>query len=585
MKPDFKTTAVAILVALGVTACKSDTKRETAAMQINQQAQQAADQSHLEAEQKAKDEAARKAKAAEEKARIEKEKAELAAKHAAEAKAKAEQEAEEKAQEQARLDAERKAQEEAARKAKAAEEKARLEREAAEKAALAKKAEADRLKAEAEAKAQEQARLDAERKAQEQAEREAKAAEEKARLEREAAEKEVLAKKAEADRLAAEEKARLEEEKLAKEQLEKEANKEKVRIEAELAQIPMAGKIPWEFKLNIMNAQEPNLFIEYSMVDTAQDLVSLPEPYKGQTLRYNSPFETLPLLDSDHKINFTEITKKDIHNGGKYLGKHEGSWSDPAINGVIVTTENRVTNDKVLNGAYIGKEEPLDGISIDDKSNTINYIFINNPYSTYGVLFTNEHDQKHFYKGIKTQIYGSLYERVNEDTSEIKYIDSLKGDVTYKGDVIATITRGVPGSEYGTIQDLPKVDGKITLNAHFGSFKEENSIKGQLVSDTVGTIDLLPTTPHQTYTNTHYGNTFSGKVEKLDNGKDMILGGYKGALVGKDGQDIVGQVGFKYYLDYVSGSYDPNWKFQADKDGKNPIAQYDAVFGATKQPK
>lgn len=43
MKPDFKTTAVAILVALGVTACKSDTKRETAAMQINQQAQQAAD--------------------------------------------------------------------------------------------------------------------------------------------------------------------------------------------------------------------------------------------------------------------------------------------------------------------------------------------------------------------------------------------------------------------------------------------------------------------------------------------------------------------------------------------------------------
>lgn len=334
-----------------------------------------------------------------------------------------------------------------------------------------------------------------------------------------------------------------------------------------------------------MNAQEPNLFIEYSMVDTAQDLVSLPEPYKGQTLRYNSPFETLPLLDSDHKINFTEITKKDIHNGGKYLGKHEGSWSDPAINGVIVTTENRVTNDKVLNGAYIGKEEPLDGISIDDKSNTINYIFINNPYSTYGVLFTNEHNQKHFYKGIKTQIYGSLYERVNEDTSEIKYIDSLKGDVTYKGDVIATITRGVPGSEYGTIQDLPKVDGKITLNAHFGSFKEENSIKGQLVSDTVGTIDLLPTTPHQTYTNTHYGNTFSGKVEKLDNGKDMILGGYKGALVGKDGQDIVGQVGFKYYLDYVSGSYDPNWKFQADKDGKNPIAQYDAVFGATKQPK
>ena len=441
------------------------------------------------------------------------------------------------------------------------------------------------MKAEAEAKAQEQARLDAERKAQEQAEREAKAAEEKARLEREAAEKEVLAKKAEADRLAAEEKARLEEEKLAKEQLEKEANKEKVRIEAELAQIPMAGKIPWEIKLNIRTVIEPHSDIESWMVEEARDLVSLPEPYKGETLEYNSPFATLPLIDSNHEINFTEITKKDIHNGGKYLGKHEGSWSDPAINGVIVTTENRVTNDKVLNGAYIGKKEPLDGISIDDKSNTINYIFINNPYSTYGVLFTNEHDQKHFYKGIKTQIYGSLYEQVNEDTSEIKYIDSLIGDVTYKGDVIATITRGIPGSEYGTIQDLPKVDGKITLNAHFGSFKEENSIKGQLVSNTVGTIDLLPTTPHQTYTNTHYGNTFSGKVEKLDNGKDMILGGYNGVLVGKDGQDIVGQVGFKYYLDYVSGSYDPNWKFQADKDGKNPIAQYDAVFGATKQPK
>lgn len=571
MKPNFKTTAVAILVALGVSACKSnDPEVSKPSTPTNNQAQQQAkakaeqeakakaereakakaeqeakakaeQAAKAEQEAKAKEEAARKAQEEANKAKAEKEKADAAAKQAAEAKAKAEQEA--------------RAKEEAARKAREAEEKAKADKAKADEIA---KAEADKKAAEAKAKA------DAERKA----------AEDKARLEKERAEaakraEEERIKAAEREKLSAQEKARLEAEKLAKEKIENEKNAEKARVEKELAQIPVVGNKKWnpEIKINRDGRINSDMIETVSREIDVYDWIKYPAPYESADYR-SSPFWT---TDKNVKINLNEQTQKDIENGGQYLGKHEGTWSSPAVNGFVATAEAKAapSNNKALKGA-----------SVDRKSKDINYMYINNPYSTYGVIFTNQHDQRLFYAAVDTDNYGKLYEKVN-NTDELNYVDSLKGNVTYQGDVVAVVSRGIVGSN-ASIQELPKVDGKVTLNAYFGDFAEENSVEGKLESNTIGTVNLLPSRPK---TDTNFG----GYLEQLDsNNRNKIRNDwgsyYNGEFVGKEAQEVVGVVNINSYNNH--NNYDSSkGGYLADKDGKNPVVGYKAVFGATKQPK
>lgn len=298
-------------------------------------------------------------------------------------------------------------------------------------------------------------------------------------------------------------------------------------------------------------------------------IYKFPAPYENTHSRfYNSAFVQ---TDSSVKLDLNELTKKDIvNNNGQYLGKHEGTWSNPAVDNFIVSTKPDVSAGGLV------------GTSVDRKSKDINYLYINNPYSTYGVLFTNGYyDQKFFYQGIDSRNYGNLYTNVN-DTSELNYIDSLKGNVTYKGNVIASITRGIKDTREGTITEAPKVDGTITLDAYFGDFAAENSIKGQLVSNTVGTVDLL-----QTRQGTNL--SFKGRAQQLDDnnqnklGNNIYLNYYSGEFVGKEANDVVGEVNFRYDTDQTKLGVNDNYK--ADKDGNNPIVEYNAVFGATKQPK
>lgn len=176
MKPVFKTTALAILVGLGVTACKSNDEHKPAPTpsSANQQANQSqvnqtqtnngnVEKEKAESEKKAKEAAELKAKEEAEKARLE---AEKKAKEA----------------EKARLDAEQKAKEAADLKAKQEAEKARLE-------------------AERKAKEAEQALVEAERKAKEAAELKAKQEAEQARLEAEKKAKETELSLLNADRV------------------------------------------------------------------------------------------------------------------------------------------------------------------------------------------------------------------------------------------------------------------------------------------------------------------------------------------------------------------------------------------------
>ena len=594
MKPTFKTTAVAILVALGVTGCSSDKNRETAetpAIPTNNQIQQEAKAKSSqdakvksEAEREAKEEQARKAQEAadkakeaeakakaekekaeqevkvkaeaERKAQEEKEKADLAAKQAADAKAKAEAEAKAKADAaaKAKTDAERKAKEEEARKAK----------EAADKA----KAEADKKAAEAAAKAN----------------AEKKAAEEKARLEREAKEKEITAKKAEEERIKAAEKARLaeqEKKRLEAEKLAKEkANKEQERIDAELAKMPHIKGDPntkrvveiGVSRINDIRDNEPTLSTNslYSRSKSYVNEIKLPDGYPSRTTEHSVTLDDYRNVNrSEQYLNLTQISENDIRNGGTYLGEHSGKISgDDKTRLKVIELEKIKEGDRVLQAKKVQV----------DNNNEINYTFHNQAYSSYGALFTNEHDVRLFYYSNPTK-YKDTYNKVNQ--YEVKYIDSLSGDVTYKGNVIASVNRGIKGTAI-TLRELPKYDGTVTINAHFDKFLSKNTASGYIDSNTVGRIDLRDGKENSVFMSDSPFSQGQGELSIFAraNTKDGKAAGiYKARFSGPEANEVTGIVDLEFKGVKENGYY------KLGEDGQNIITEYNAVFGATKQPK
>lgn len=128
MKPTFKTTALAILVSLGATACLSTTSSSGDKPQLKQ-----IQQTNPKTQPKHNTQDNSKKSEAEEKATSE--------------KAKAEREVQQKAAEQKRLEEEAKIKAEEAKNTTNLDEKARLEREAKEKVEEAKRLEEERIKA------------------------------------------------------------------------------------------------------------------------------------------------------------------------------------------------------------------------------------------------------------------------------------------------------------------------------------------------------------------------------------------------------------------------------------------------------
>ena len=551
MKPTFKTTALAILVSLGATACLSTSPSN------NQQPKQV-QPTNPNSQSKPNAQEHRKKSEAEQKAEEE--------------KAKAEREAQQKAAEQKRLEEEAKIKAEEAKNATNLEEKARLEREAKEKAEEAKRLEKERIKAEQKAKLEEENRQRLE----------------KERLEREAKEKAEEAKRLEEERIKAEQKAKLEEEnrqRLERERLERERlEKEKqssvdTRVQSELNKIPKVGDKKWNSSVSIHHLEtKSNSEYTESYVGRRGISVHLPKPYEGKLLGDRTPFE---LTNSNASINLTNVTENDIKKGGQYLGPHSGTFTDPSVDGVRALAVESI-NDKAT------------AVKIDEDNKNIDYLFINTPYSTYGALFTDEYNAGLFAIAPSTSNYGPLYEYVN-DTTELKYTSDLLGDVTYSGDVIAYITRGRPHTTIEYIEK-PKVDGKVTLNAHFGKRMEHNTIKGVIHSDTVGDIQLnemgmrmsrdggallQPDTGVKGFSiGTKY--TEEGEAVRLDeNNIPALKGKYRAAFAGKDAADIIGQVLLEPNYDFK----DENGRYLESRNKKGILTEYHAVFGATKQPK
>ena len=469
MKFQVKTTALAILVSLGVVGCRSnDTPNQVVEPTPANQASKTDAEKKAEADAKAKAEAEAKAKAAAE--AKDKAEAEAKAKAAAEAKAKAEAEAKAKA---------------------AAEAKAKAEAEAKAKAEDAKRLEEERKKAEAEAKAK-----------------------------AEAAEK--------------------------------------------LKPVNLVDKNGVEWRIiNIRERGPRNNTTEYLYGGYLDSLRSDFFPEKPKSFFDENG------VNAETELNFNELSAKD---GKPFLGVHQGKKEDKDFNGkiiakVLVDKDNRIRVTE----------------TIDAKE--FNYLYVNQPYSTYGALFTNGHDVKFFSVAKKAGIEDSdmfeypvyEYEYVEHNGKSIKtgkiiWNDAVAGEATYKGQVIASVVRATMNGDISGIRQAPEIDGTVTLKAQFDKDPERSVVSGEIDSKQVGKIILEKS---NISTSSNISGLGKATNEKLDVANNHIGGGfgsgkYSVSFYGKDLNDVVGNVNLQQYQGDVK---------------KGEISRYNAVFGATKQPK
>ena len=490
MKPTFKTTALAILVSLGATACLSTSSSN------NQQPKQV-QPTNPNSQSKPNVQNNSKKSEAEQKA--------------AEEKAKAEREAQQKAAEQKRLEEEAKIKAEEAKNVTDLEEKACLEREAKEKAEEAKRLE-----------------------------------EEKAKLEN-----------------------------------GKQPSPEEARVQAEYNKIP---KVDGE-KLN-MSVWFGAGFIDindFAPINGMIDHRLKPASYLYFPEPYNTFIDSKSGFQKDYsaKINLTDIAMNDVKKGGQYLGLHQVVFTDDAIDSFKILELNKDPDSLMKHRSDTGIPYVT---KWDEDNKNVNYLFINTPYSTYGTLFVDEYSSHLFAGGLSPDVYGTTYRYVN-DTSKLEYIPSLKGDVYYKGNIIAVVERAVADTPYA-FTEQPKIDGTIAFKAHFGTREEQNTLEGEVNSDTVGKIILT-----KQYIGTNYGHLGGHRGEAyVEGNKNSLSGRYYTSFSGKEASDVIGRLDMKNTENYLSGPlmYSNNngeKVYKKTDEGQGPIIKYEAVFGATKQPK
>lgn len=238
-----------------------------------------------------------------------------------------------------------------------------------------------------------------------------------------------------------------------------------------------------------------------------------------------------------------------IKNGESYLGKHAGVLNDNKLEGKQILVENDNMPD----------------------AKAINYLYINQPYSSYGALFTNENDSSLFNirlttgrDGKKQSAEGSgssyseygVFDMVN---GKAKWKEGLVGDATYQGNVIARFEKSVDGE---TIAYAPRVDGDVTLKLHLDNDWEKNKLTGEVNSLTLGKIKLDESElPDARYLRESVG--FNGEISSVE--KDSHLSGYYSTeFVGENLNDAVGNI-------------------ELESSKEDGIIKYNAVFGGTKQ--
>lgn len=223
---------------------------------------------------------------------------------------------------------------------------------------LSKQSIQDNNKSEAEQKRLEEAKIKAEEA------RKAKDLEEEAKIKAEEAQK---AKDLE-------EKACLERE--AKERAEEAKRLEEARIQAELNKIPKTTG-------NMLNN---HLFVTDARWE---------DPLWNRD--YGNGIDVIPKeAEKGTDIDIKEAIKDDIQKGGKYSGLHKGSYK----------STTGLDYPKVIELDDKSFEHGSDKLIIkkaDYNNKDVNYLFINNPYSSYGALFIDRHSSNVFTESFTDQ--------------------------------------------------------------------------------------------------------------------------------------------------------------------------------------
>ncbi|TPH24095.1 hypothetical protein EUX48_03170 [Haemophilus haemolyticus] len=432
---------------------------------------------------------------------------------------------------------------------KAEEEKAKAEREAQQKTAEQKRLEEAKIKAE-EAK-------------------KAKDLEEKARLEREAKEKAEEAKRLEEERIKAEEKAKLEEEnrqRLERERLEKEKQSSvDARVKAELDKMPKTsdGKIKtWGMGWSDDGGSSRG----YALIDSNITRQLVPDKASGYVskLFYNSD-------EGEDRILLSEITVNDIQKGGEYLGVHQGSYTTKTALPKVIELDDK---------SFEHGSDKLIIKKADYSNKDVNYLFINNPYSSYGALFVDQDRSGLFVQPLS-----------GDDFHSGQYIkdgvwynnESLQGKIfTYKGNIIAKTTRAIPKTTV-SVTDDPKIDGDITFKIEFKKNASDRIFDGVINSKVLGNNIKFNMTQSGGFGSILEESQIFEKA--FDSDYNYRIGMWAN-VTDKNATEVVGDISYT-----LSGTSDPTYfdkkekrQLYSDNIPKNGLLMYEGVFGATKQP-
>lgn len=342
-----------------------------------------------------------------------------------------------------------------------------------------------------------------------------------------------------------EEKARLERE--AKERAEEAKRLEEARIQAELNKIPKTTG-------NMLNT---NLFLTNTRWG---------DPLWNRD--HGSSIDVIPEgAEKGTDIDIKEAIKDDIQKGGKYSGLHKGSYK----------STTGLDYPKVIELDDKSFEHGSDKLIIkkaDYNNKDVNYLFINNPYSSYGALFIDRYSSNVFTESFTDQDSNFKAGYYIKDGVEYN-MESLQGKTfAYKGNIIAVAKRAIPNTAV-TVNDEPTVDGDIAFKIKFKEKADSNEfsdfvINSKLLGNDIKLERFESCSDSFDSCDFHSSNNSindSGYSERID----VSLN-----IVDKDANDVVGGIYAMFYKEKKNGLY-------SDKLPENGLLEYRGIFGATKQ--
>ena len=337
-----------------------------------------------------------------------------------------------------------------------------------------------------------------------------------------------------------EEKARLERE--AKERAEEAKRLEEARIQAELNKIPKTTG-------NMINT---HLFVTDGRWE---------DPLWNRD--YGSGINVIPKeAEKGTDIDIKEAIKDDIQKGGKYSGLHKGSYK----------STTGLDYPKVIELDDKSFEHGSDKLIIkkaDYNNKDVNYLFINNPYSSYGALFIDRHSSNVFIESFTDQDSNFKAGYYIKDGVEYN-MESLQGKTfAYKGNIIAIAQRAIPNTKV-TVSDEPTVDGDITFKIKFKEKADSNEFSDFVINSKLLGNDIKLERLKSCSESFDYCGFYSPN-NLIDDSISLELN-----IVDKDANDVVGAIHSLFYREKKNGLY-------SDKLPENGLLEYQGVFGATKQ--